>query len=72
MLASKVAASVEYLVTVLPGRSGKLCPNHRTAVIESTELARARCVDAWVSEDHAHFVQIASFRGSGGPGRRQA
>lgn len=62
VLVSKVSATVAHEVKILPASSGTMCPTHDAAVAQARELGRSRCVDVWLTEDHIHFLKIASFR----------
>jgi hypothetical protein len=37
-------------------------PTHDAAVATACELARRDHVDAWLTEDHTHYLKIASHR----------
>jgi len=62
VLVSKDSARVEHEVSAVPETTASVCPNHDAAVRQAHELAKQRRVDAWLTEDHIHFVKIASHR----------
>lgn len=62
ILVSKDSARVEHEVSIVPAATASVCPNHDAAVRQARELAKERCVDAWLTEDHIHFVRVASHR----------
>lgn len=62
MLVSRDSARIEHEVTIVPEPDASVCANHRMAVKEARQLAQARGVDAWLTEDHIHFLRIASHR----------
>lgn len=64
VLVSKVSATVVHEVKILPASSGTMCPTHDAAVAQARELGQTRCVDVWLTEDHIHFLKIASYRES--------
>lgn len=65
VLVSKDLARVEHTVCVVPESMGSVCANHELAVREALDLAKARGVDAWLTEDHTHFVKLATNRAEG-------
>lgn len=62
VLVSNPTATVEHDVSIVPGQSEIICPNHATALARGDELARERGVDLWLTEDHTHFMRIATYR----------
>ena len=66
VLVSNPTATVEYEVSIVPAVPDIVCPNHDVAVVRARELARERHVDAWLTEDHTHFLKIASYREENG------
>jgi hypothetical protein len=62
VLVSKDLARVEHEVSIVPETTASVCRNHDVAVKQAQELAHKRGVDAWLTEDHIHFVRIASHR----------
>lgn len=62
ILVSNPTATVEHEVSIVPAPPYVMCPNHDSAVAKARELARDRHVDAWLTEDHTHFLKIASYR----------
>jgi hypothetical protein len=62
VLVSRNTARVEHEVSIVPEPAGSVCPNHDSAVSRALDLAQERRVDAWLTEDHIHFVRIVSHR----------
>jgi hypothetical protein len=62
VLVSRVAARIEHEVSIVPAAAEIVCPNHEVAIARARELAQARQVDAWLTEDNIHTVKIASYR----------
>lgn len=62
LLVSRGVASLTHEVTVVPATSGTMCATHDEAVQRAHELAKTQQVDAWLTEDHTHFLRLASFR----------
>lgn len=62
ILVSKDVARVEHEVSIVPEATASVCPNHDSAVKQAQALAKERRVDAWLTEDHIHFMRIASHR----------
>ena len=62
VLASNTTATVDYVLSIVPLQGSAVCPNHDAAVAEACVLASERRVDAWLTEDHIHFLRIASYR----------
>jgi hypothetical protein len=62
VLVSKDTARVEHEVSIVPEARASMCPNHDEAIKEANKLAKERGVDAWLTEDHIHFVKVASHR----------
>lgn len=67
VLISNPTATVEHVVSIVPDKPDICCPNQDAAVARGQDLAKDRQVDAWLTEDHTHFVKIASYRPGGGP-----
>ena len=65
VLVSKVTASVEHEVSIVPGPAEVVCRNQDNAVSRAKRLAQKRHADAWLTEDHTHFKKIASYRAEG-------
>lgn len=73
VLVSNRSATVEHDVSVVPNPAEMVCPTHDSAVAKAHELAKARGVDVWLTEDHTHFLKLCSYREVGqaaGEGRR--
>jgi hypothetical protein len=62
VLVSNPTATIAHDVSIVPAAPAIVCPNHDTAVAKACELAKERGVDAWLTEDHTHFLKIASYR----------
>jgi hypothetical protein len=62
VLVSKPTATVEHEISIVPEQPHIVCPTHDSAVAKAYELAEALQVDAWLTEDHTHFMRIASGR----------
>jgi len=61
-LVSNPTATVEHLICIVPRPPHITCPNHDSAVAKGRELAEQLKVDAWLTEDHSHFLRIVTFR----------
>lgn len=59
VLVSKLSARVEHYVHIVPAHPRLLCPNEASAIADGVQLARQRHVDAWITQDHRHFLKIA-------------
>ncbi len=62
VLVTKRTATVEHDVSVLPGRPYESSLCYANALAAAKGLAEQIHVDAWFTEDHTHFLRIASFR----------
>jgi hypothetical protein len=62
VLVSKATAKVEHEVSIVPAQAHRVCPNHDAAVADAREIAKVRHVDAWLTEDHTHYLKVASYR----------
>jgi hypothetical protein len=62
ILVSNPTATVAYDLTTVGETASVACANHTAAVAQAKELARLRRVDAWLTEDHTHFLKIAAGR----------
>jgi hypothetical protein len=62
VLVSNRTATLEHDVSIVPAAPDLVCPNHDSAVGLAREMAKDRGVDAWLTEDHTHFLQIAAHR----------
>ncbi len=62
VLVSNTSATLEHVICVLPQPPHLTCANHNEAVTQGRELAQRLAVDAWLTEDHYHFIPIGSFR----------
>jgi hypothetical protein len=71
VLVSNPTATRECVISIVPRPSHLTCPTHDAAVARGRELARELRVDAWLTEDHTHFMKIESCRqGRHARGRR--
>jgi hypothetical protein len=64
VLVSKPTAIVEHEICVVPRPPHVMYSNHNRAVAEGRRLAQQLKVDAWLTEDHCHFMRIAAYRDS--------
>jgi hypothetical protein len=62
VLVSNPTATVEHVISILPQPPHISCANHDRAVNEARQLAEQLGVDAWLTEDHCHFMQIGAYR----------
>ena len=53
---------IEHSIRVVPERQQITCATHDQAIASGRELAERLHVDVWLTEDHCHFLLIASFR----------
>lgn len=61
VVVSNPSATVEYDVMVMP-RQAVLCARRDVAVAKGRELAERLGVDLWLTQDHTHFLRLASYR----------
>ena len=66
VLISHPTATVEHSICVVPERPRIICATHDQAIASGRALAEKLHVDAWLTEDHCHFLLIASFRAERG------
>jgi hypothetical protein len=62
VLVSNPTATVEYEICIVPRPPHITCPTHDRAVAEGCRLAAELGVDAWLTEDHTHFLRIGTYR----------
>lgn len=62
VLVSNPSATIEHRVSIVGDSTVHTCPNHDAAVTKARELAKDRHVDVWLTEDHTHFMKVASYR----------
>jgi hypothetical protein len=62
LLVANPTATVDYGLTTVGESVSLACANCAAAVAQAVELARQRHVDAWLTEDHTHFLKIAACR----------
>jgi hypothetical protein len=64
VLVSNVTATLEHDISIVPNDPHLSCATHNIAVAAARELAEKLGVDAWLTEDHTHFLRLATYRGS--------
>ncbi|HXW06900.1 MAG TPA: hypothetical protein VD833_16830 [Vicinamibacterales bacterium] len=62
VLVSNPTATVEHEICVVPKPPHLTCETHDKAVAAARALAQQLAVDAWLTEDHRHFLRIGMFR----------
>jgi hypothetical protein len=62
VLVSKVTASVQHTLSIVPEFHEVVCRNQEAAISKARDLARERGADAWLTEDNTHFMKFASYR----------
>jgi hypothetical protein len=62
ILVSRSSGNVEHQIGVVPDPPHESLPSHDRAVRKACEMAEARHVDAWLTEDLIHFLRLATFR----------
>lgn len=62
VLVAKPTAAHEHEISVVPQQHQLTCATHDLAVAKAKELAEQLHVDAWLTEDHTHFLKLASHR----------
>jgi hypothetical protein len=62
VLVSNLTATVEYDVGIVGGPVVFTGVLYAAAVARAQELATERRIDAWLTEDHTHFLKIAFCR----------
>jgi hypothetical protein len=62
VVVSRPTATIEHRVSVVPERPHMTCATQDQAIASGRELAERLQVDAWLTEDHCHFLRLASFR----------
>ena len=62
VLVSNPTATVEYDVSIVGGLLDSSGAHYTAAVARAKTLAAERRVDAWLTEDHIHCLQIAFCR----------
>ena len=62
VLVSHPTAVREHEISVIPNAPHATSPTHDEAVSDGCSEAGALGVDAWLTEDQAHVVKIASHR----------
>jgi hypothetical protein len=55
----------EHEISIVPNVPHTMSPSHDAAVVDGGSEAEALGVDAWLTEDQAHVVKIASHRTPG-------
>ena len=64
VLVSNLTATVEYDVSIVGGAVDSAGVHYAAAVARARTLAATRRVDAWLTEDHIHFLKITPCRGA--------
>lgn len=62
VVVSRLTARREHEIFILPAATGAVCPSQQAAVVQACDLALEHRVDAWLTEDHIHFLRIAAYR----------
>jgi hypothetical protein len=62
VLISKPTASRDHDVCVIPDAETVVRGSHDVAVAGGRELAQRLGVDLWLTEDHIHFLRLATHR----------
>lgn len=62
VLVSNLTATVEYDVSIVGGPVDSTGAHYTAAVGRAKTLAAERRVDAWLTEDHIHFLRIPFCR----------
>ena len=62
LLVSPATATREFLVTIVPTSDVVLRGVANSAVTTGLDLAQQLEVDLWLTEDHIHFLRLATFR----------
>ena len=64
VLVSRSIARIEHDLSIVPDAPHLTCDTHDHAIAAASELAERLHVDAWLTEDHLHFMRIGSHRNS--------
>ena len=62
LLVSRATATRDYVVTIVPASECVLRGIANSAVTAGLDLAQQLGVDLWLTEDHIHFLRLATFR----------
>jgi len=62
VLLSHPTAVREHEISIIPNAPHAMSPTHDAAVSDACSEAVAMGVDAWLTDDHTHVVNIASHR----------
>jgi hypothetical protein len=62
VLVSHPTAVREHQISIVPNAPHAISPTHDAALSDARVEADARGVDAWLTEDQTHVVQIAAHR----------
>lgn len=65
---TRATARRERDVCIVSGHLAATVACLERAIEYARDIARVRRVDAWLTEDHTHFVQVGEFRDAMGPG----
>jgi hypothetical protein len=61
VLVSKPTATLEHDISIVPNPPHLSFATHDAAIQKARELAEDLRVDLWLSEDHIHFLRLASY-----------
>lgn len=62
VLVSNPTATLEHQISIVPAQPHIVCATHNVAVAKARELARTQHVDAWLTDNHTHYLLLASWR----------
>jgi hypothetical protein len=62
VLVCKRLAENEHEISIVPKPAHLVGATHNLAVAKGCELAESLQVDVWLTEDHIHFLKLASHR----------
>lgn len=62
VLVSNPTATLEHEICIVPQPPHLTCATHDEGIAKAHELAARLHVDAWLTEDHTHFLRIGSYR----------
>jgi hypothetical protein len=63
VLVSNPTATLEHEISIVPAQPHIVCATHAVAVAKACELARTQRVNAWLTENHTHYLLLESCRG---------
>ena len=62
VLVRRRVAEKEHEISIIPKPAHLVGSNHDWSVAKGCELAERLHVDAWLSEDHIHFLRLVTHR----------